>query len=288
MRRIMALCIVLLFFTSSLLSVMPLPSAEEISLDETEYYAVIIGVETFEGLEFPEEDKIDDGAIAMYNKFLNSSNWKEENMKLLLNENATKNDIRESITHWLDDKEDENDIVLYYFTGHSWKMPILERLKGKGHTYTYPYDASDTKYSDGKITDIELDSWLDELESRHVVVILDTCYSGRMLALRQRGRIILTAGGKYLFCPVDEDDMLGNGIFSYFLLQGFDGVADINDDGWVSAEEVFRYARWPTFWFSLWKQFPFNKYLPLIFGPQLPYLYDRHPGQIPLIQLLSD
>ncbi len=251
--------------------------------DGTKYYAVIVGVEKFEDVEFPEEDYIDDTAVAMYDKLLESDNWKEENIKLLLNENATKEGIRDAITNWLDEKETKNDVVLYYFTGHSWKMPIHKRLNG--HTYTFPYDISDTGYSEDKITDVELDSWLDELDSKHVAVILDTCYSGRMLSLRQRGRVILTAGGKYLFCPVDEDDMLECGIFSYFLFQGLDGFADINNDGWISAKELFRYARIPTFHFSFWKQFPFTKYLPLFIGPQLPYIYDRHPGELQLVQL---
>lgn len=251
-----------------------------------EYYALIIGVEKFEGLEFPEEDHIDETAIAVYEKLINSTNWKKENIKLLLNENATKENIQKAVTIWLAEKETKDDIVLYYFTGHSWKIPIHKRLMG--HTYTFPYDVSDNEYSDDKITDVELDSWLDELESRHIAVVLDTCYSGRMLALIQPGRTILTAGGKYLFCPVDEDDALECGIFSYFLLQGFDGVADFNNDGWISAREIFYYARLPTFHFSFWKQFPFTRYLPLFIGPQLPYMYDRHLGELPLLKISPD
>ena len=255
-------------------------SSDQYFSDDTMYYALIIGVEKFDKTEFP-ESFIDEGAIDMYEKLVSSENWEEENIKLLLNENATKTDIQESITGWLDDKETENDMVLYYFTGHSWKIPL--RNRSKGHTYTYPYDLSQNK-----ITDVELDSWLDELESKHVAVILDTCYSGRMLSLCQFGRTMLAAGGKYLLCPVDGDDSLECGIFTYHLLQGFDGVADINNDGWVSVEESFRYARMPTFHFSFWKQFPFTHYLPLFIGPQLPYMYDRHLGELPLIELPSN
>lgn len=253
---------------------------EDLSND-VEYYALIIGVEKFEDIELP-GPYIDDAAIDMYEKLISSSNWNEENIKLLLNENATKAGIKDAITLWLDDKEIENDVVLYYFTGHSWKTPLLERFKG--HTYTYPYDY----LNDNKITDVELSSWFDELESKHIAIILDTCYSGRMTALNKIGRTVLAAGGKILFCPVDGDDSLESGIFTYHLLQGFDGVADINNDGWISAEEVFRYARIPTFHFSFWQKFPFINFsrdnnLPIFIGPQLPYIYDNHVGDIPLI-----
>lgn len=248
--------------------------------DDINYYALLIGVEKFDEAVFPEV-YIDEGAIGMYETLVNNGNWVEENIKLLLNENATKANIQEAITCWLDDKETENDVVLYYFTGHSWKISL--RNRAKGHTYTYPFDLSQNK-----ITDVELDYWLDGLESKHVAVILDTCYSGRMRALCQPGRTMLAAGGKYLLCPVDGDYSLECGIFTYHLLQGFEGVADINDDGWVPAEEVFRYARMPTFHFSFWKQFPFKRYLPLIIGPQLPYMHDRHLGELPLIELPSN
>jgi hypothetical protein len=279
----------ILFFLSSLLSVIPLPSAEEIISDETEYYALIVGVEKFAGVEYPEEDHIDDDAIAMYDLLLNSSNWKEENIKILLNENATKNNIRDAIINWLDGKEDENDIVLIFYTSHGWRIPIWQRRYG--HALVFTYNVTEEQRIEDKITDIEFDEWVDELESRHIAIIFGSCYSGRMFALRQYGRVLLAAGGKYFFCGVDESDPLEHGIFTFFLLQGFKGLADINNDGWVTAEEAFRYARLPTIHSSIWEQFPFiikyyDRYRIWFF--QVPWMYDRHPGSIPLIQLPED
>lgn len=258
--------------------------------EDVEYYALIVGVETYGDQNFSEKmfvyaDKIDDGAIKMYDLLNRSENFKEENIRMILNENATSQKIKDNITTWLDDKEDENDVVLIYITGHAWKMPRANR--SKGNVFFFSYDVSTSKYSENAITDIELDSWVDALESKHVVVIFDTCFSGRMFAMRQQHRTILAAGGKYFFCPVDEHDSLGCGIFTFFLLQGFDGVADINTDGWVTAREAFMYARRPVIHFSLWAQFPYIEKYPnyLYFsGPQIPYLYDRHNGNVKLIQ----
>jgi len=255
------------------------------SSNDVDYYALIVGVEKFRGVVYPDEDRIDDTAIAMYDLLLNSSNWKEENIKMLLNENATKDRIHDAIVTWLDEREDENDIVLIFYEDHGCKIPFWKRRYG--HAAVYTYNVTEEHLLEDKITDKEFDAWVDELESKHIAIILETCYSGRMFALRQQGRVLLAAGGKYFFCGVDEDDSLGYGIFGYFLFQGFKGVADINNDGWVTAEEVFRYARLPTIHFSIWKQFPFiiewnNRTIIWFF--QIPVMYDRHFGGIPLVQ----
>lgn len=252
-----------------------------------EFYALLVGVERFSDMNLSMyAHLIDESVVAMYNKLNSSSNWKTENIKILLNENATKENIHDTIVNWLDNKENKDDVVLFYFTGSGWSVPALKRLKG--HAYIVTYNNSDWHYSENQITDKELDSWLDELESKHVIVILDSCHSGKMVDLKQRGRVVLTAGGKHVFCGVDEDDSLGCGIFTYFLLQGMNGVADLNNDGWVSAEEVFYYAKKPTIHFSIWKQFPFimkyNGHFIFWFF-QTPHMYDNHFGEIPLIQL---
>jgi len=259
--------------------------SDHITFNDTGYYALIIGVEEFEGMEYPESDCIDEDALSIYETLVSSINWDEENIKLLLNENATKENIHSAI-EWLDEKETENDVVLFYFSGQGWKMPLLHIFKG--NAYIVPYDNSDWNYDEHKISDVDLDGWLAELESDNIVVILDHCYSGKMKSLNSPGRKILAGGGQYVFCRCDEDDTLGHGIFTYFLLQGFNGVADINNDDWISDTEVFSYAKFPTFYFSFWQKFPFIQVsIPLINSPQLPYMYDNHPEEIPLINYPS-
>ena len=260
------------------------------SPEDIEYYALIIGVETFVGgILYPMEDKLDDDAIAMYNLLLNSSNWKEQNIRLILNENATKDKIRDKITGWLGNVADENDVVLIYYISHGWKTKLKDRLKGNAYIFTYNH----TKGSglETKITDKEFDSYVDNIKSKHIAIIFGSCYSGRMLALRQRGRVILAPGGRFLFCGVDECDVLKSGIFGYFLRKGFEGVADLNNDGWVTAEEAFIYAKIPAIWHSFWVQFPFiqNYYdgvenRTIFFLFQIPVMFDRYFGQLKLFQ----
>jgi len=257
---------------------------------DVEYYALIIGVEVFAGGNlYPLEDKIDDDAISMYNLLLNSRNWKEKNIKIILNENATKDKIKDAIENWLGKVADENDVVLIYYTSHGWKTKLSERKYGNAYIFTYNH----TRGSgiETKITDKEFDLYVDKIKSKHIAIIFGSCYSGRMLALRQKGRVILAPGGRFFFCGVDEDDSLGGGIFTHFVKQGFQGVADLNNDGWVTAEEAFRYARLPTIHFSIWKQFPFvqkwrddTTNRTIIWFFQVPVMYDRYLGSLPLYQ----
>jgi uncharacterized caspase-like protein len=93
-----------------------------------------------------------------------------------------------------------------------------------------------------------------------VVAFLDACYSGAAggrtfsskktragsvddlfleRLTRSRGRAIVTASR-----PSEvsiELPELGHGIFSYFLVQGLGGAADLNRDGIISLQELYEY-----------------------------------------------
>lgn len=284
--------ILTLFLTSSLLpSVLSLKNLNEVtntySLDDSEYYAVIVGIEEFSGFETPNQEYLDESAIAFYEKLINSPNWKQENILLLLNENATKDKIHEALTIWLDGKENESDIVVFYVATHGWKTKLKNR--SYGNAYFFTYNSSGFLYDkETKITDKELDGWLDVLDSKHITIILENCYSGRFFAVRQSGRTLLVAGGKYLFCPCNWSVYLEDTMFGFFLRQALDGVADINNDGWVTVQEAYHYLRLPVIWHSIWYHFPYfyrSEYGIRPLFPQIPFLYDRHIGDIPLIEL---
>jgi hypothetical protein len=292
MKKIIVIYIFIMFLTTGMISSATDLSKNDVnkdqeSLNEKNYYAVLIGIEEFLGYPTPEEEYIDESVVDFYEQLLNSSNWYKENILLLLNENATKEKINDAITIWLAEKENEDDIVLILVCSHGWKTKLNTRIYGNAYFYTH--NTTNWLYDkETKISDKDLDAMLDVLDSKHIAVILGHCYSGRMFAVRQSGRTLLAAGGKYLFCPCDHSIYLQDGIFDYFLKQGLDGVADINQDGWVTVREAYHYLRLPVIWYSMWYQFPyfFRKTNGRIgfMGPQIPYLYDRHVGEIPLIK----
>jgi hypothetical protein len=127
--------------------------------------------------------------------------------------------------------------------------------------YLIPSDAeAEDLYSSALPMD-ELQTILGRIEAERVVAFLDACYSGaaggrtfssrrtRSAAIdelflerltRSRGRAIITASR-----PTEvsiELPELGHGIFTYYLVQGLKGAADLNKDGIISLQELYEYV----------------------------------------------
>jgi hypothetical protein len=204
------------------------------------------------------------------------------NILLLVDSQATKAAIRDAITKWLDAWEDEDTLVVFFFSGHGMYAPDDDGDEDDPYDeFIVPYDVDcDPCYPavenpvwlpETAIRDDELDSWLDELESNHIVVAIDSCFSGGMVEgtagmfrglpqgtalggavsplqvgdgfaqdVSKPGRVVLMASREDQ--PSWEFGDLKNGVFSYFLVQAlWSSSADVNGDGYVSAEEAFLY-----------------------------------------------
>ena len=90
-------------------------------------------------------------------------------------------------------------------------------------------------------------------------VFLDTCFSGKSLAvsrgvsgiviyeedveetLLKSAKPIMSATKGNRFANNDPDK-LKHGLFTYCLLKGLNGEGDLNDDGAIRLEELFRYV----------------------------------------------
>jgi uncharacterized caspase-like protein len=99
------------------------------------------------------------------------------------------------------------------------------------------------------------------LYAKHIFYIMDCCYSGLLLRggeslkepsdranygflkalARDRVRQVLTAGGKGQ--PVLDGGLENHSVFTGRLLQGLQGEADFNDDGFITAEEISFFVR---------------------------------------------
>ncbi|MEK7372626.1 MAG: hypothetical protein AAB265_14350, partial [candidate division NC10 bacterium] len=117
-----------------------------------------------------------------------------------------------------------------------------------------------TLHADQTLRGSLLTYFFGRIEAERVLVFLDTCYSGaaggrtfasrrtRAVTLdeafldrltRSKGRAIVTAsrpGEVALELPE-----LGHGIFTYYLIEGLKGAADLNRDGIVSLQELYEY-----------------------------------------------
>jgi hypothetical protein len=255
-RILQGFLVVLIFAISPLLISIPQPARAEdpeVSENKVEYWAVIVGVSDYNA------NALDTGNLSdaedLYDELVPI--WGEDHIKLLVDDAATKANISDAICGWLDEQEDSNDVVFFYFSGHGNKDVLA------------PYDSS--KFVSSKsISADELQGWLDALEADNIVVILDSCRSGSLISdLSETGRIIIASSKSV------EDSFyfpsLGHLVFTYCILDAFYNFVDSDEDNELSVEEIFSYAA-PIVTAALASEYEL----------QTPQIDDRYDGELEL------
>ena len=248
----------------------------DLDSNEKNFYAVIIGIEEYQNGITTRRDTVDETAQKVYNQLLNGKNYNKEHTKLLVNENATKNNIKNTLLTWLEPLETKNDVILFYFIGKTEKATLSNFFEA--NTVSYCYDSTNTTNMIDKITDTELDSWLDTFDSKHINLIFDTSFAKQMRSLSQIGRTILRSTSTFFPQTNPSDPSLPYTIFSYFIIKGLTGYADDDGDGEISIHELFDYTKKQSMKHSLQTflskitQFDFR------FHPQIPSFSNRQIG----------
>jgi uncharacterized caspase-like protein len=124
-----------------------------------------------------------------------------------------------------------------------------------------PYEADPSRLYSTALPMTEISRIMDRLAAERVVLIQDTCYSGSSGAGGRtiqttmfRGPIsdaflerMSTGEGRIIMTASDaneisfEQDALGHGVFTYYLLEAF-AKGDSDGDGLITATEAFRYV----------------------------------------------
>ena len=167
--------------------------------------------------------------------------------------------VREALG-WLRQHASQDDLVLIHFSGHGYQGADDGTDEADGlDEFFVLHDTRATARDDTALRDDEFGRFLDRIASEHVLVFFDSCYSGglsRSLTpgeqseseapdlftdLALEGRLILSASeeGSDAF----ESPQLEHGVFTYFLLQGLRGAADLNEDGHVTVWELHEHTR---------------------------------------------
>ena len=211
-------------------------------------YALIIGIDKYQNVQ-PLNYAVKD-AESIQDILVNTFDFPEDNVKILINEDATKQSILQAFSD-ITTKAEDKDRVLIYFAGH-------------GDTYDLP-DGGEMGYLlpvDGNNDDLFLSSIaMDDLKrislmskAKHLLYLVDACYGG-LLTIGARGldskttpnyiekitknksRQIITAGGRGE--QVIEKSEWGHSAFTLHLNRGLkDGNADMNADGYITAAEL--------------------------------------------------
>jgi len=161
---------------------------------------------------------------------------------------------------WLRDTAERDDLVLIHFSGHGYQGADdnLDEADGVDEFFVLKDTRASAK-DDTALRDDEFGRFLDRIASDHVLVFFDSCYSGglsRSLVpgaratgeisdvfgdFQLQGRLILSASQESQ--DAFESPQLEHGVLTHFLLEGLAGSADLNEDGHVTAWELFGYVR---------------------------------------------
>ena len=205
-------------------------------------YAVIVGVSRYENFETLKYS--DDDAYRIY-AFLKSPEGgavPDENIHILIDESAVKENIVQAMES-VAAKADENDAIICYLAGHGLEGYFLP-IDSDGYRRRIPY--------------LSLRKYLEESPAKQKLFMVDACYSGSLLASRSPNlsqiqnfyqQISESAGGTAFLLSSKEAEYskessgLRQGVFSYFLIEGMKGKADLNQDQIVTIEELYQYIQ---------------------------------------------
>jgi len=245
-------------------------SSIKINTENEKLWAVIITV--------GEPKRDNENAKDLFEILINNG-WNHENILLLKEEEATKKEIL-SVPNWLElSGADENDLILFYFSMHGGRKEDAPPLDENDNLDEFVVSYEDNVEGD-HILDDELSIMFDKIQSKNLVIIFETCYSGGMIDgesdLKKTGRIVITS--------TKEDEtsypifLKNSWLFPFYLIRGLNGKADNNDDGFITAEEVYSYAKYYTM-----KRSTIYGYLLYIFHRSLfiqhPQMYDGWPSE---------
>jgi hypothetical protein len=229
-------------------------------------WVVAIGVSKYQDTTIQSLQYADADAQSVYDYFRDTFGLPKSQIFLLMNEQATLREIKSVLgTQLAARANDPRDTVVLYFAGHGMRERVTWSADSDGLSkYFLPHDtARHDLYSTALDMD-EITNILRRLVPERVVVLLDSCFSGAAgsrspfdpkaqgeralitgefldrMAHVGKGRVVLTASGPEE--SAQESASFGHGVFTYYLLDGLRGAADLSGDGEIDVHEVYRYV----------------------------------------------
>lgn len=221
-------------------------SDKAIKVEKPKVYAVIVGVARY--LHMQSLNYTDDDAYRMY-AFLKSPQGgalPDSQVVILIDESATRGKVIKAMDKVFQ-KANENDMILFYFSGHGEKEGLLP-IDYNGYDNVLEHKTIKKK--------------LNQSKAKYKLCITDACYAGTMEeTLNEKAKKTESQRISDLYKQLDknvslalfmssqaqetsvENAGLRQGIFSHFLLRALKGEADKNKDKMVTLAEVYKFVQ---------------------------------------------
>jgi peptidoglycan/xylan/chitin deacetylase (PgdA/CDA1 family)/uncharacterized caspase-like protein len=215
-------------------------------------HALVIGIDQY--TQWPKLQHAVKDARGVQEQLVQRLGFRPENVTLLTDGEATRANILRALNDKLADarRVKRDDRVLVFFAGHGATRKLAS---GRDVGYVMPVDAPLNDFASDAIAMPQLQEVAEAIAAKHVLFIVDACYSGlgltrgggsadgsaRFLAdnARRIGRQMITAGGADQ--QVADDGPGGHSVFTWTLLQALGGKADLNGDGVITGTELAAY-----------------------------------------------
>jgi hypothetical protein len=228
----------------------PLPSSVPVAPTTSQRWAVMVGVNTYQDHDISDLTCCVADVQAVHD-LLTGPPHKGYRARLLLdttprNTRPTRNNVLAELRN-LAQAADEQDLLLFYFSGHG--------VAEAGEAYLVPRDARLTNLLDtaiplGRVKDIMINS-----AARAKIIILDACHSGARIGKAETRmsadflkRVFAEAEGLVILASCQQGQVsyewkqAGQSVFTHYLIEGLAGAADFDDKCFVTIQDINRYV----------------------------------------------
>lgn len=223
---------------------------------QTKAYAVVVGIENYRDLPIVDFAARDAKIVRQY--LIKVLGVPEENIILLLNERAARSDMETYFETWLQKNVEPGSTVYVFYAGHGAPNPKTQEA------YLIPYDGNPAFPQVSAFPLKRLYDSLATLPANHVIVWLDSCFSGaggRSVIAKGERPVAISLENPLLAVEKAVTDKLmvltaasgaettgayhekRHGLFTYYLLKGLGGAADRNQDRNVDVGELYDYVK---------------------------------------------
>ena len=229
--------------------------------EKGEIYAAVIGINNYRHVPQLSYASKDARAFARYMR--DNMGLDSDHLFELYDEQATMRNMKSLLGTELRKKAHKpEDTVFIFFAGHG--APEKDPSSPDGDSISKYILAHDSDMNDLYTSAIPMDEIariFSRIRAERIVFISDSCYSGGSggrtvlasgwraanisdkfldrIAKAGKGRIILTSSSAQEVSQ--ESNKLGHGYFTYYLLEGLRGAADISNDGEIDVDEIYQY-----------------------------------------------